>query len=97
MKIGKINEYSYSYAEYQISDGNMELRCVCNSVPLPFGQEPKVGMPVKMLYAFSYGKLLIIKEDSLHSHMIIKTEKFGFQYQIIEVMSKYYDVFGNLS
>lgn len=83
MKISKINEYAYSYAEYQISDGNQELRCVCNSVPLPFGQEPKIGMSVKMLYAFSYGKLIIKKEDSLKSDLILKTKKFGFQYKLI--------------
>ena len=47
MKISKINEYSYSYAEYMVSDGKQELRCVCNSVPLPCGQEPKIGMAVK--------------------------------------------------
>ena len=83
MKISKINEYSYSYAEYMVSDGKQELRCVCNSVPLPCGQEPKIGMAVKMLYAFNYGKLLLKKENSLNSYLILKTEKYGFQYKLI--------------
>ena len=52
MKISKINEYSYSYAEYLVSDGTYEIRCVCNSVPLADGSEPQIGMPIKMLYAF---------------------------------------------
>jgi len=47
MEITKINEYSDSYAEYQISDGLYELRCVCNYVPLPNEMEPKVGRKVK--------------------------------------------------
>ena len=72
MKISKINEYSYSYAECMVSDGKQELRCVCNSVPLPCGQEPKIGMAVKMLYAFNYGKLLLKKENSLNSYLILK-------------------------
>lgn len=38
---------SYSYAVYQISDGLYELRCVCNSVPLPNEMVPKVGRKVK--------------------------------------------------
>lgn len=83
MKISKINEYSYSYAEYQVSDGNKELRCVCNSVPLPGDIEPKIGMSVKMLYAFSYGNLLLKRENPLNCDMIVKNKEFGFQYKII--------------
>ncbi|MBR2970532.1 MAG: hypothetical protein IKC48_01905 [Clostridia bacterium] len=83
MKISKVNEYSYSYAEYQITDGNNELRCVCNSVPLPYGLEPKAGMPVKKVYAFSYVELFIQKETQSSADAIIKTEEFGFQYKII--------------
>ncbi len=83
MKISKVNEYSYSYAEYQVSDGNKEIKCVCNSVPLADGVEPQVGMPIKMLYAFCYEDLLIKKEKSTNCHKIIKTEKYGFQYKMI--------------
>ena len=83
MKISKINEYSYSYAEYQVSDGNKEIRCVCNSVPLPNGLEPQIGMSIKMLYAFCFEDMLIKEEKCANHHRIIKTEKYGFQYKII--------------
>jgi hypothetical protein len=83
MKISKINEYSYSYAEYQVSDGDKEIRCVCNSVPLPNGLEPQIGMPIKMLYAFCYEDLLIRKDKSANGHKIIKLGKYGFEYEIV--------------
>ena len=83
MKISKINEYSYSYAEYQVSDGDKEIRCVCNSVPLPNGLEPQIGMPIKMLYAFCFEDILIKEEKSANCHKITKLGKYGFQYEII--------------
>ena len=83
MKISKINEYSYSYAEYQVSDGDKEIRCVCNSVPLPNGLEPQIGMPVKMLYAFCLEDILIKEEKSANCHKITKIGKYGFQYEIV--------------
>lgn len=83
MKISKINEYSYSYAEYQVSDGDKEIRCVCNSVPLPNGLEPQIGMPIKMLYAFCLEDILIKEEKSANCHKITKIGKYGFQYEIV--------------
>ena len=83
MKISKINEYSYSYAEYLVSDGTYEIRCVCNSVPLAGGVEPQIGMPVKILYAFCYEDILIKEEKSANCHKITKIGKYGFQYEII--------------
>ena len=83
MKISKINEYSYSYAEYQVSDGDKEIRCVCNSVPLPNGLEPQIGMPIKMLYAFCFEDILIKEEKSANCHKITKIGKYGFQYEIV--------------
>ena len=83
MKISKINEYSYSYAEYQVSDGDKEIRCVCNSVPLPNGLEPQIGMPIKMLYAFCLQDILIKEEKSANCHKITKIGKYGFQYEIV--------------
>ena len=83
MKVSKINEYSYSYAEYQVSDGDKEIRCVCNSVPLPNGLEPQIGMPIKMLYAFCFEDILIKEEKSANCHKITKLGKYGFQYEII--------------
>ena len=83
MKISKINEYSYSYADYQVSDGDKEIRCVCNSVPLPNGLEPQIGMPIKMLYAFCFEDILIKEEKSANCYKITKLGKYGFQYEII--------------
>lgn len=83
MKISKINEYSYSYAEYLVSDGTYEIRCVCNSVPLAGGAEPQIGMPIKMLYAFCLEDILIKEEKSANCHMITKIGKYGFQYVIV--------------
>ena len=83
MKISKIIEYSYSYAEYQVSDGDKEIRCVCNSVPLPNGLEPQIGMPIKMLYAFCLEDILIRKDQSANGHKITKLGKYGFQYEIV--------------
>ena len=83
MKISKINEYSYSYAEYLVSDGNKEIRCVCNSVPLADGSEPQIGMPIKMLYAFCLEDILIKEEKSANCHKITKIGEYGFQYEIV--------------
>jgi hypothetical protein len=83
MWISKINEYSYSYADYLISDGKREIRCVCNSVPLPNGLEPKIGMAIKKLYAFCYEDILMTRQKTVGHHNITKTEKNGFQYKII--------------
>ena len=83
MKISKINEYSYSYAEYLITDGKREIRCVCNSVPLPYNLEPVTGMHVRMLYAFNYGLVEIKKENNFCDDSIEKTEKHGFQYEVV--------------
>lgn len=89
MEIAKINEYSYSYAEYLVSDGNRELRCVCNSVPLPNNQEPKIGMSVKMLYAFSYiDKIdLIISKDK--KYYIQKDKNDYFKYKVCGTIENY--------
>ena len=76
MKITKINEYSY--AEYQISDGLYELRCICNSVPLPNEMEPKIGMKVKKLYVFCYNDLISINKELRKEYSIVKTEEYGF-------------------
>ena len=89
MKISKINEYSYSYAEYQVSDGDKEIRCVCNSVPLAGGLEPQIGMPIKMLYAFCFEDILIKKDKLANYHKITKIGIHGFTYEVIgAVLSK---------
>ena len=83
MKISKIIEYAYSYAEYLVSDGTYEIICVCNSVPLAGGVEPQIGMPIKMLYAFCFEDILIKEEKSANCHKITKIGKYGFQYEIV--------------
>jgi|GEM_PF-5936305 len=53
MYIEKVLEYAYNYAEYIVSDGKKQLRCVCMSVPLQDGQEPQRNMIISKIYAFS--------------------------------------------
>ncbi len=83
MEIRHILEYNYNYAEYMVTDGNREIRCMCNSVPLPNNLEPQIGMKVKILYAFCYEDLLLKKQKTSYCHKIVKTEKYGFQYEIV--------------
>ena len=83
MEILKINEYSYSYAEYTVTDGIHEIRCVCNSVPLPNQLTPKIGMKVKKLYAFCYNQCPTVKKVNEQEYFLIKTENVGFQYNVI--------------
>lgn len=61
MHIKKVLEYVYNYAEYIVTDGNNELKCVCMSVPLPDGREPKSGLEVTKIYAFDVEKVIIKK------------------------------------
>lgn len=61
MHIKKVLEYVYNYAEYIVTDGNNELKCVCMSVPLPDGREPKSGLEITKIYAFNVEKVIIKK------------------------------------
>ena len=61
MYVKKIIEYVYNYAEYIVSDGNNELKCVCMSVPLPDGRAPKNGMKITKIFAFSTNNVSIKK------------------------------------
>ena len=81
MEITKVIEYAYSYAEYQVSDGHNEIRCICDSVPLPGGMVPKVGMKVKRLFVFFFDAPVIKKAEKRECE-IIKTEERGFQYRL---------------
>lgn len=83
MEISKVNEYSYSYAEYNITDGKYEIRCICNSVPLPNGLEPKQGMKIKKLYAFCYDENQAVQRSENNNYSCVKTEKYGFQYKVV--------------
>lgn len=61
MKIKKVLEYAYNYAKYIVTDGNNDLKCVCMSVPLPDGKEPKSGLEITRIYAFSVKGVIIKK------------------------------------
>ena len=78
IKISKINEYSYPYPEYQVSDGNKEIRCVCDSVPLIDVLEQQTVMPIKMLYTFCLEDILINEEKSANCHEITKIGNMVF-------------------
>ena len=61
MHIKKVLEYAYNYAQYLVTDGNVELKCVCMSVPLPDGREPTSGLKIEKIYAFSVDGVIIKK------------------------------------
>ena len=82
MKISKILEFNYNYGEYLVSDGSHEVRCICNSIPLPNNQEPKVGMSVKTLYAFSYAENIDLIISQNRNYYIQKDKKYYFKYKV---------------
>ena len=41
MHIKKVLEYDYNYAQYIVTDGRNDVKCVCMSVPLPNGKKPE--------------------------------------------------------
>ena len=61
MHIKKVIEYTYNYAEYIVTDGNNELKCVCMSVPLSDGRDPTIGLEITKISAFSVDELIINK------------------------------------
>ena len=61
MYIKKVIEYTYNYAEYIVTDGNNELKCVCMSVPLSDGSEPTIGSEITKICAFCVDELIINK------------------------------------
>lgn len=85
MFIKEVVEYNYSYAEYLVSDGSHELRCMCLSVPLPNDKAPKVGMRISHIFAFSFNdKIDFIKVVNVNEKydLIIKDTDSHFQYKI---------------
>lgn len=85
MYIKKILEYDYNYANYMVSDGFNEVKCLCISVPLPNDREPQVGMEVLKIYVFTVNKLEIMKvlEEKDKKFYLSKTPLIGFEYKII--------------
>lgn len=53
MYIKKILEYQYNYAEFVVTDGVNDIVCMDLTVPLPNGKEPRTGMKIGAVLAFS--------------------------------------------
>lgn len=97
MYIKKVLEYSYSYAEYIVSDGLNNLICMCTSVPLLNGKEPKENMKISNIFVFVYKDLLIQKVEN-GEHYIKKNPNnyFGYEIQgtILDIKKALMQVFG---
>ena len=80
MYIKKVVEYVFNYAEYIVTDGANDVRCICMSVPLPNGLEPKVGMEITKIYIFTINELEIkLAKNKIE---VIK-HRLGLSYKII--------------
>ena len=75
MEIKRILEYDYNYAEYIVTDGQFDIVCMCMSVPLENNIEPKIGMKVERLYAFSYDETIKLKISNFKRCFIQKDLK----------------------
>ena len=53
MHIKKVLKYEYNYAQYIVTDGANDVKCVCMSVPLPNGRKPESGLEITKIYSFS--------------------------------------------
>ena len=79
MYIKKVLNYSYNYADYIVSDGKNELVCMCLSVPLHNGKEPKSGMKITNIEVFSIDGLKISKiTNPKYQNYNIKKYLFNF-------------------
>lgn len=86
MEIKQILEYDYNYAEYIVTDGKYDIVCMCLSVPLENNNEPKIGMKVDSLYAFSYNDSIILKVSNTNKCNIQKDTKNYFKYNLCEIV-----------
>ena len=50
MHIKKVLEYDYNYAQYIVTDGRNDVKCVCMSVPLPNGKKPESGLEITKIF-----------------------------------------------
>lgn len=84
MYIKEIIEYSYSYAAYIVSDGTHELNCMCLSVPLPNGREPRCGLEITNIFAFCVDHIVInkIADKQQMKDSISKAKKSFFGYKL---------------
>lgn len=73
MHIKKVLEYDYNYAQYIVTDGRNDVKCVCMSVPLPNGRKPESGLEITKIYAFSAEGVnvkKIVKEKDMRDEII---------------------------
>ena len=73
MHIKKVLEYNYNYAQYIVTDGKNDVKCVCMSVPLPNEKKPERGLKITKIYAFSVeGVMLkkVIEEKNMKDEII---------------------------
>lgn len=82
MKIKLILEYNFNYAEYIVTDGKHDLICMCLSVPLSDNKEPKTGMQIKNLYAFSYENTIRLNISNNKKCYIKKDKNDYFKYKV---------------
>ncbi len=93
MKISKILEFNYKYAEYNfnyarflVSDGSHEI--ICRSILLAY-QEPKVGMSVKTLYAYTHAETIDLIISKNRNYYIQKDKKEYFKYKVCGTIEDY--------
>ena len=86
MEIKRILEYDYNYAEYIVTDGQFDIVCMCMSVPLENNIEPKIGMKVESLYAFSYDDTIKLKISKFKRCYIQKDLKSYFKYNLCVII-----------
>jgi len=83
MYIKEILKYDSNYAEYIVTDGNYDIRCMCVSVPLPLNKKPEVGMSVISISAFCFNDIKIkIINDNKDKFSYIQNEKSWFEYTL---------------
>ena len=83
MHIKKVLEYDYNYAQYLVTDGRNDVKCVCMSVPLPNGRKPESGLEITKIYAFSVEGVIvnkIIEEKNMRDE--IKKTLFDLGYKL---------------
>lgn len=81
MVIKQILEYNFNYAEYVVTDGNYDLICMCLSVPLANNKEPKPGMRIGSIFAFSYSDTIQLNV-SKNRNCFIQKDKGYFEYKV---------------
>ena len=83
MHIKKVLEYDYNYAQYLVTDGRNDVKCVCMSVPLPNGRKPESGLEITKIYEFSVEGVIvnkIIEEKNMRDE--IKKTLFDLGYKL---------------